>query len=62
MELLGDFLGTFEAPSFATEEIRVIDHERVLVVGHYRGRGKASGLDVEKISREAGLLHVRAGV
>jgi ketosteroid isomerase-like protein len=56
-----DFLATFEAPSFATEEIRAIDHERVLVIGHYRGRGKASGLDIAEISRVAGLFHVESG-
>ena len=60
-ERFRDFLGTLEAVSFATEEIRVIDHERVLVLGHYRGRGKASGLDIGKISREAALFHVEGG-
>ena len=60
-ERFRDFLGTLEAASFATEEIREIDHERVLVLGHYRGRGKASGLDVGKISREAALLHMEGG-
>jgi ketosteroid isomerase-like protein len=57
-----DWLGTLEAASTVIEEIREIDHERVLVLGHYRGRAKASGLDIEKISRVAALAHVEGGL
>ena len=60
-ERFRDLLSTFEAATFETEEIRDIDHERVLVLGHYTGRGKMSRLDVRTLGREAALFHIDRG-
>ena len=42
------------------EEYRELDGERVLVLIHHRGRGKASGLELGQIlTKNAALFHVR---
>jgi ketosteroid isomerase-like protein len=44
------------------DEYRELDHERVLVLYHRSGRGKASGLELEQMrSQGAHLFHVRDG-
>jgi hypothetical protein len=60
-----DFLGAWEDARQDTEDYREIDNERVLVLTHIRGRGRASGLEVADTRTrgggQAGLFHVRAG-
>jgi ketosteroid isomerase-like protein len=44
------------------EEFRSLDAERVLVLTHYSGRGKTSGLEIGQVrSKAANLFHIRAG-
>jgi ketosteroid isomerase-like protein len=44
------------------DEYRELDSERVLVLVHWRGRGKASGLDLEQMrSLGAHVFHIRDG-
>ena len=46
----------------AAEEYRELDTERVLVLTHDSGRGKASGLELAEMGPKAGaLFHVRDG-
>ena len=55
-----EFLGAWEDWSVQADEYRELDDERVLVLTHYRGRGKASGLDLEQMeTRGASLFHIR---
>jgi ketosteroid isomerase-like protein len=43
-------------------EYRELNHERVLVLTHFSGRGKASGVDVGEVrTRGASLFHLRGG-
>jgi ketosteroid isomerase-like protein len=57
-----DILSAWEGFRIEPEEYREIDDERVLVLIHVRGRGKASGVDLGKL-RTAGatVFHVRDG-
>jgi hypothetical protein len=41
-----DFLSAWEGFRAVADEYRELDNERVLVLLHFRGRGKMSGLDV----------------
>ena len=44
------------------DEYRALDDERVLVLMHFSGRGKTSGLEVGDIQMKgANLFHVRDG-
>jgi ketosteroid isomerase-like protein len=46
----------------AAEEFRELDHERVLVLHRYSGRGKTSGLEIGQIgSKGADLFHISDG-
>jgi ketosteroid isomerase-like protein len=57
-----DDLSTFAELRSVADEYRALDDERVLVLVHFRGRGKASGLEVADIQMKgANLLHVRGG-
>lgn len=44
------------------DEYRDLDGERVLVLSRFSGRGKTSGLELEKMrSKGAELFHIRGG-
>jgi ketosteroid isomerase-like protein len=43
------FLGSWESFRGVVEAVRAIDPDRVLVLNGFRGRGKASGLQVEHL-------------
>ena len=58
----GEFLRAWEGFRAEAEESRELDGERVLVLTRNRGRGKASGLEVEQIqTRGANLFQFRGG-
>ena len=55
-----DFLSAWEDLRFEVDEYRELDEERVLVLGHYIGRGKRSGFELGQITRRmAAVLHVK---
>jgi ketosteroid isomerase-like protein len=55
-------LSAFEELPAEAEEYRALDDERVLVLMHFNGRGKTSGLEVGDIHMKgANLFHVRGG-
>ena len=62
---MGGFRGWFGAPKDVhvyANEFREIDDERVAVLVHSTGRGKASGLEYPpELTRTAHLFHVRGG-
>ena len=61
-ERFRDWLTTWEDVRFEATEFRELDHQRVLVLGHYYGRGKTSGLELGQIrSQVAALFQVRGG-
>ncbi len=57
----GEFLQAWDDFSVAeVEEYRALDHERVLVIHRFAGRGKVSGLEVgQTLPRGAMLFHIR---
>jgi ketosteroid isomerase-like protein len=62
-EVWRDFLGAWQELRVEADEYRELDDERVLVLVRYSGRGKASGVDIDRRmrARAANLLHVRGG-
>ncbi len=57
-----DFLSAWEEYRVEADEYRELDGERVLVLAHFSGRGKTSGLEIEQMrAKGAHLLHVRGG-
>jgi ketosteroid isomerase-like protein len=57
-----DFLGAWEDYRVEPEDYRELDGDRVLVFIRIRGRGKASGLEVERMgAKGANLVHLRDG-
>jgi hypothetical protein len=58
-----EFLSVLDEFSAEVEEYRELDGERVLVLLHVSGRGKASGIEVEQIWLRGGasLFQVRGG-
>ena len=55
-------LSAFEELRAEADEYRALDDERVLVLMHFSGRGKTSGLEVGDIHMKgANLFHVRDG-
>ncbi len=58
----GDFLSAWHDFRHVADEYRELDPGRVLVLFHFRGRGKTSGLEVERMGSEAGaVFHLRDG-
>ena len=58
----GDFLGAWEDFRHQAGEYRDLSNERVLVLFHFSGRGKRSGVEVEQMqSKAAGLFHLQEG-
>jgi ketosteroid isomerase-like protein len=56
------FLGAWEGFCVEAEEYRELDGERVLVLSHFRGRGKTSGLELEQmLTQGATLFELRSG-
>ena len=53
--------GAWEDFRTEAEEYRELDGERVLVLTHFSGRGKTSGLTREMPERGANLFHIRDG-
>jgi ketosteroid isomerase-like protein len=57
-----EFFAMFEGYYTEPYELRELDHERVLVFDHVRGRAKSSSVDLSQISpKGADLWHVRDG-
>lgn len=57
-----DVLGAWEELGPRVDEYRELDHERVLVLFHYSGRGQTSGLELGQLrTHGANVFHVRAG-
>jgi ketosteroid isomerase-like protein len=55
-------LSSWEEFQVEAEEYRELDDERVLVLNHFSGRGKTSGVEVGQIwTKAASLFHVRGG-
>ena len=55
-------LSAFEELRAEADEYRALDDERVLVLMHFSGRGKTSGLDLAQMHPlGAGLFHLRDG-
>jgi ketosteroid isomerase-like protein len=58
-----DWLNAWKDFRIEAEEYRKLDDERVLVLVHYSGRGKTSGLELGHIrTKGASLFHVRGKV
>lgn len=57
-----DSLSPWEDFRAEADEYRELDNERVLVLGHFSGRGKTSGLELGQMrTKGASLFHVRGG-
>jgi ketosteroid isomerase-like protein len=57
-----DLLGAWEQFASKADEYRALDGERVLVLAHWSGRGRTSGLELDEVgTKGAGLFHVRDG-
>jgi ketosteroid isomerase-like protein len=57
-----NWLSAWEELRIEVDEYRELDDERVLVLSHYSGRGKTSGVDVgEMRTTGAALFHLRDG-
>jgi ketosteroid isomerase-like protein len=61
-ERWGQTLSAFEGLRARADEYRELDRERVLVLYHFSGRGKASGVEVaQTLTQGACLFRVRKG-
>jgi ketosteroid isomerase-like protein len=61
-ESLRDFLGAWERLRVEADEYRELDAERVLVIAHWSGRGKTSGLELGEVrTKSASVFHVQGG-
>jgi ketosteroid isomerase-like protein len=57
-----EWIGAWKEMRMETDEYRELDDERVLVLVHYRGRGRTSGMELgEMQSRAAHLFQLRDG-
>jgi ketosteroid isomerase-like protein len=55
-----EFLGAWEELRVEADEYRELDAERVLVLAHWSGRGKTSGLELGQMrTKSASLFHIR---
>jgi hypothetical protein len=55
-----DFLSAWEGFRIKVDEYRELDDERVLVLGHYMGRGKRSGVELGQITRKmAAVVYIQ---
>ena len=55
-------LSAWEDARFLVDEYSEVDPERILVLAHYSGRGKTSGLDLSQMpTNVAALFHVAGG-
>jgi len=62
VEGMADFLSAWESYRVEAEDYRELDDERVLVLHHFAGRGKTSGVDLRHMRAEgASLFLVRGG-
>jgi ketosteroid isomerase-like protein len=60
MQAMRNVLDPWEGARIEADEYRELDEERVLVLNHLSGRGKASGLEVGQMRRNgAAVLYVR---
>ena len=58
----GELFSAWDAHRSVVEEVRPLDDERVLVLGHSSGRGKASGVELDAAQRQVATLYqVRDG-
>jgi ketosteroid isomerase-like protein len=56
-----DFLSAWEGWRAEAEEFRELDGDRVLVLSHFGGRGRTSGMELGTWMKGAELFHVRDG-
>jgi hypothetical protein len=59
-----EVLGAWEDHRTEVDEYRELDHDRVLVLVHFSGRGKASGLEARQFTSTKGganLVNLRGG-
>jgi ketosteroid isomerase-like protein len=57
-----DFLRAWTDICFEPEEYREVDGDRVLVLNHFRGRGRMSGVEVGQVAADAAcVFEVRDG-
>jgi ketosteroid isomerase-like protein len=62
VEAIRDFLSAWEEFRQKAEEYRELDNERVLVLVRWSGRGKTSGVELEKMgSKGIALFHLLGG-
>jgi ketosteroid isomerase-like protein len=55
-----EFLSAWEEVRVEADEYRELDSERVLVLAHWSGRGKTSGLELGQMrTKAASLFHIR---
>lgn len=58
----GELINVWDEHRSIVEEVRALDGERVLVLGHSTGRGKASGVALDAAQRKfATLYQIRDG-
>jgi ketosteroid isomerase-like protein len=61
-EAFGGWLGAWEEFRLVADEYRELDAERVLVLDHFSGRGRTSGVDLGRVQAEgAWLFHLGDG-
>jgi ketosteroid isomerase-like protein len=57
-----DWIGAWRDVRMEPDEYRELDAERVLVLAHYSGRGRTSGVELEQVHTQAShVFHVRDG-
>jgi ketosteroid isomerase-like protein len=62
IEAWRDFIAAWEDQHVEIDEYRELDDERVLVLGAFKGRGKASGVDLQELwPKGANLFRVHDG-